>query len=354
MDIDLVKLLNERAVQRYPPELRRLVVGRLETERNLAHDAGVLSELYALVRLALEIEGRQIPVWSSGSESSSLVLYLAGLTRVEPMRNGLRFERYCHGLRKGLPALTLFCLPRDYDRARECLAGNQLPSGSHVYRQADESSIPFLAESLDAQLFRQSTAKTVAGPEIWGCLANGSPEGVFLMDCVELLDAVLDRPPASLSDFAALNAAFIQSRLSDQQVEPWIVDHQVRSRLLKDTAAESFGVILFQEQIMDALNRVGGIGLQEGYWFCREAAKAKESCLEGVKERFLRQAVRNGLSPVEALDCYEELRRVAWRASCKARYTADAEITGRALQLRLQAPCLYSQAVRFQREPYSG
>lgn len=94
--------------------LRRLGHGesephRARVERELEVISGMGLEPYflALREIAAEAEQRGIETAGRGSAAGSLVCYLLGVTRVDPLAHGLLFERFLHSGKRELPDVDL-------------------------------------------------------------------------------------------------------------------------------------------------------------------------------------------------------------------------------------------------------
>lgn len=76
---------------------------------------------------------------------------------------------------------------------------------------------------------------------------------------------------------------------------------------LKDVTKETFGLLIFQEQVMKACQVLGGFNLAETDDVRRAMGKKKESVLKPFKEKFIEGALKQGASEKEASDIWDKL-----------------------------------------------
>ena len=84
-----------------------------EVEQRLLHELGVISkcrlaEFFLIVFELMEFARREgIPAQGRGSAADSLVAYLLGITRVDPLQHHLLFERFLHEDMEGTPDIDI-------------------------------------------------------------------------------------------------------------------------------------------------------------------------------------------------------------------------------------------------------
>jgi len=102
----LEKLCRRAVPSRYP-------TGGAEVERRLGHELEViskchLSEFFLIVFELMDFARRLgIPAQGRGSAADSLVAYLLGITRVDPIAHHLLFERFLHEEMEGTPDIDI-------------------------------------------------------------------------------------------------------------------------------------------------------------------------------------------------------------------------------------------------------
>jgi len=102
----LYRLCQESVQQKYRP-MTRQVAARLQRELEVIEKTG-LAEFFLItwdiMRFARE---QQIPGQGRGSAADSIVAYLLGITRVDPVAHDLLFERFLHEDHQGTPDIDI-------------------------------------------------------------------------------------------------------------------------------------------------------------------------------------------------------------------------------------------------------
>jgi DNA polymerase III alpha subunit len=102
----LYQLCQEGAKRRYKP-MTAAVSRRLQTELEVIEKTG-LAEFFLinwdLMRFAKE---KKVPGQGRGSAADSIVAYLLGITRVDPVEHNLLFERFLHEEQKSTPDIDI-------------------------------------------------------------------------------------------------------------------------------------------------------------------------------------------------------------------------------------------------------
>lgn len=108
-------LADEGFARRYPaagaraatPAVRRAATARCRTELALIERMGFTDYFLLVANIVAFARLRGIPTVGRGSGAASIVAYLLGVTNVDPIRYGLRFERFLHPQRRDCPDLDV-------------------------------------------------------------------------------------------------------------------------------------------------------------------------------------------------------------------------------------------------------
>jgi len=82
--------------------------------------------------------------------------------------------------------------------------------------------------------------------------------------------------------------------------EKWIDPHPVIAEILRET----YGVMVYQEQIMRILNRLGGIDLSSAYACIKAISKKKQDVIDERRAEFIRGAQERGLTHQQAEEIF--------------------------------------------------
>lgn len=125
-------------------------------------------------------------------------------------------------------------------------------------------------------------------------MANrGDLKGVFQFDSDGIRKLAREGGIASFNDLMALTALFRPGPLNCRMHERFIKRKQGRESytlhpLLEPILNKTYGVICYQEQIMEILNTVGGIPLKDCYIVIKAVAKKKLAYFAPYRDKFLR------------------------------------------------------------------
>jgi DNA polymerase III subunit alpha len=140
-------------------------------------------------------------------------------------------------------------------------------------------------------------------PEAYELLCRGDTIGVFQFEGGPMRSLIRSLQPSQFEDIAALNAlyrpgpmgmgshlAYVERKHGRQRIDPI---HPEFTETLADILAETYGVIVYQEQVMAIAQKVAGYSLGQADLLRRAMGKKKKAILdkeygpfsEGMKER---------------------------------------------------------------------
>lgn len=144
-------------------------------------------------------------------------------------------------------------------------------------------------------------------------LTKGDTSGVFQLESDGITKLVMDLKPEHFEDLIPLVALYRPGPLGSGMVEDFIDRrhgkkevtylHPILEPILKDT----FGVILYQEQVMQIASAMGGFSLGQADLMRRAMGKKKESVLKAQRESFVAGAIDNGISENIANEVFDLL-----------------------------------------------
>ena len=133
-------------------------------------------------------------------------------------------------------------------------------------------------------------------------LCKGDTSGVFQLESEGITKLVMDLKPTHFEDLIPLVALYRPGPLGSGMVEDFIKSrhglqevkylHPILEPILKDT----FGVILYQEQVMQIASAMGGFSLGQADLLRRAMGKKKESVLKAQRESFLEGTRSNNIA----------------------------------------------------------
>ena len=133
-------------------------------------------------------------------------------------------------------------------------------------------------------------------------LQRGDAKGVFQLESEGIRDLLKRMKPDNIRDLIAVLALYRPGPLGGGMVdsyvnrkhgrETWDYPHPV----LKDILDETYGVMVYQEQIMRILNRLGGIDLSKSYACIKAISKKEQAKIDATKQDFLSGCKEKGVS----------------------------------------------------------
>jgi DNA polymerase-3 subunit alpha len=146
-------------------------------------------------------------------------------------------------------------------------------------------------------------------PETFALLQRGETKGIFQFESGGIRDLLTKMRPDQFADIIATSALYRPGPLEGGMVMDYVDVKNKRKDPAKihpvvdEVLEETYGVMVYQEQVMRILNRVGGLPLRQAYQ-CIKAiskkkletiAKYKEEYLDGARERDIDVSIADGL-----------------------------------------------------------
>ena len=114
---------------------------------------------------------------------------------------------------------------------------------------------------------------------------------------------------------------------------------------MKEVLEETHGVMVYQEQVMRILNRLGGISLPNAYTCIKAISKKKLELIAQYHEAFIKGATEKGLGKSEASELFEMIKHFAGYGFNKSHSTAYALIAYMTAYLKAHYPLEFMAAL---------
>ncbi len=194
-------------------------------------------------------------------------------------------------------------------------------------------------------------ALPVDDAETFNLLQRGETKGVFQLESGGIRDLLQKMKPDHFRDIIATNAMYRPGPLEGGMVQQYIeVKHgrkpaEYRHPILKEFLEETHGVMVYQEQVMQILNRLGNIPLAEAYTCIKAISKKKEETIERNHEQFVQGSVNNGLQKKDAEALWEMILKFAGYGFNKSHSTAYALLAYQTAYLKCHYPLEFMAAL---------
>ena len=200
-------------------------------------------------------------------------------------------------------------------------------------------------ERIDPQNFPLEDEETFA------LLCRGETKGIFQLESGGIRDLLQKMKPDHFHDIIATNALYRPGPLEGGMVDDYVAVKHGRKEavykheVLKDVLSETHGVMVYQEQVMRILNRLGGIELAGAYTCIKAISKKKEALIAQNYEKFIAGAVEKGMAEKEADEIWNLIIKFAGYGFNKSHSTAYALIAYQTAFLKAHYPVEFMAAL---------
>ncbi len=180
-------------------------------------------------------------------------------------------------------------------------------------------------------------------------LGRGETVGVFQVEGRGMTQYLKELRPTNIGDIAAMIALYRPGPMVNiphyiarkHGQEPVEYPHP----LLEETLRDTFGVLTYQDQVLQVLRKVAGYSLGQADIVRKAMGKKDRALMEREQPRFLEGARRNGLSDQEALRIWELLEPFAGYGFNRAHACCYAMVAYQTAYLKANYPAEYMVAV---------
>jgi len=181
-------------------------------------------------------------------------------------------------------------------------------------------------------------------PKTFALLGRGETKGIFQLESGGMRDLLAKMKPDSFNDIIATSALYRPGPLEGGMVMTYVdVKHGRRPvpkvhPLVDDVLAETYGVMVYQEQVMRILNRVGDIELTNAYQCIKAISKKKLPMIAKFREEFVQGGERKGLNEKQGRELFELIEKFAGYGFNKSHSTSYAAIAYQTAYLKAHYP----------------
>ncbi|MDR2486166.1 MAG: DNA polymerase III subunit alpha [Treponema sp.] len=179
-------------------------------------------------------------------------------------------------------------------------------------------------------------------------LGEGKSAGIFQFESGGMQKILKDAKPGKIEDLIALNALyrpgpmeyipqFIESKSGRQAIE-------YPDPCLEDILKETYGVIVYQEQVMQVAQRIAGYSLGQADILRRAMGKKKKEAMVKEKEKFIAGAKKRGFKTKDADRIFEILVPFAGYGFNKSHAAAYSVVAYQTAYLKANFPAEFMAA----------
>jgi DNA polymerase-3 subunit alpha len=178
---------------------------------------------------------------------------------------------------------------------------------------------------------------------------RGETRGVFQFESGGMQDLLMKMQPDRLEDLIAANALYrpgpmelIPSYCNRKHGrEPVPSVHPIMDRIL----AETYGIMVYQEQVMQIFNELGGIELSAAYKLIKAISKKMTDVIAKFKPEFLKGCIAKGITKEQAEQIFEHILKFGGYGFNKSHSTRYAVVAFQTAYLKTYHPVEYMAAL---------
>jgi len=182
-------------------------------------------------------------------------------------------------------------------------------------------------------------------PATYALLASGASIGVFQLESSGMRDTLRKLKPDSIEDIIALISLYRPGPMKN--IDTYVERKSGRAAPdylhpdLEPVLKETYGVIIYQEQVMQIARTLSGFSLSEADFLRRAMGKKKKGEMDLQRVRFLEGAEANGVARARASGIYDLVAEFAGYGFNKSHAAAYAVIAYRTGWLKANHPVAF-------------
>lgn len=186
---------------------------------------------------------------------------------------------------------------------------------------------------------------------VYEFISRGETTGVFQLESSGMIELCKRIRPGTLDDITAINALYRPGPLESGMVDDFIDIKHGRKDMafpfpeLEPVLKDTYGVIVYQEQVMNVARIIGGYSLGQADMLRRAMGKKKVEEMARHKEIFREGAVKNGFDEQKAIDLFELMAKFAAYGFNKSHAVAYGLIAYQTAYLKRYYPAAFFAAL---------
>ena len=189
----------------------------------------------------------------------------------------------------------------------------------------------------------------ITDQRVLGLFVRGETKGVFQFESGGMQDLLMKMAPDRLEDLIAANALYRPgpmeliptycNRKHGREVVPSV--HPIMDGILKET----YGIMVYQEQVMQIFNQLGGIELANAYKLIKAISKKQSETIAKFKPEFMKGCTDKGVSEAAAKEIFDHILKFGGYGFNKSHSTRYAFVAFQTGYLKTYHPVEYMAAL---------
>ncbi|MBP1708364.1 MAG: dnaE2, partial [Deltaproteobacteria bacterium] len=187
-------------------------------------------------------------------------------------------------------------------------------------------------------------------PDTYALLSSGATLGIFQLEGTGMRDLLIKLKPEQFTDIIALVALYRPGPLGSGMVDEFIKRKQGKESIsydikdLEDILKDTYGVIVYQEQVMRIASTLANFSLEDADILRRAMGKKDPKEMEKQKEKFLEGARKKKIPPKKAERTFDLMAKFAEYGFNKSHSAAYALIAYQTAYLKSHHPVEFMAA----------
>ncbi len=181
-------------------------------------------------------------------------------------------------------------------------------------------------------------------------LSSGQTTGIFQLESAGMKDILVKMCPNRFEDLIALVALYRPGPLGSGMIDDFIKTKKGKTQVkydlpqLKDILDETYGVILYQEQVMRIANKLASFSLGQADILRKAMGKKNPEAMAKQKESFIKGAIANGIAEKKAAKIFDLMEMFAEYGFNKSHSAAYAYVSFQTAWLKTHYPVEFMAA----------
>ncbi|MCH7702868.1 MAG: DNA polymerase III subunit alpha [Planctomycetes bacterium] len=191
-------------------------------------------------------------------------------------------------------------------------------------------------------------ALDLSDQKVFALFAAGDTKGIFQFESGGMRDVIMRMKPNRIEDLIAANALFrpgpmryIDDYVARKHGASWTTPHPIMTEVLSET----FGIMVYQEQVSRLVNRLGGIELKRAFRLAKAISKKNKDMIDAERGPFLDGCAKNGVNNGTAHQVFDDILEFGGYAFNKAHSTGYALVAFQTAYMKVYHPVEFMAAL---------
>jgi DNA polymerase-3 subunit alpha len=185
--------------------------------------------------------------------------------------------------------------------------------------------------------------------DVYKAFANADTTGIFQFETETFKPKLRKMHPVCFEDLVAANA--LNRPGASSNIDMYIANKQNPDKIqypsaaLKEVLQETYGVMIYQEQVMLALQKAAGFSLGKADILRRAISKKKSDVMTGMRKEFVDGCIRNHYTKEAAEQLYDYIEKFSGYGFNKSHSVAYSYIAYQLAYLKVKYPMYFYSAL---------